>query len=411
MKANARPIIIVLAAVALLASVASLYVHFQLLRNPDYSSFCDISETVSCEGVYQSAYGTAFGVPVAAGGAIWSALVLLLAATGMGSRDRERAESTTGYVFVLSVIGLAAVFYFGYASFFVLQRMCLLCIAVYVANIGIFFAASSATSAPLMSLPSRLVRDVRAMFRLPVPATLATSWIIGSVLLVAFFPRGEIAQSVAVSTTSPVETLDAAQLAEWHTWLDDQPREAAMAPKEPGQVLLVKFNDYQCPSCRMTYVAYRDIIARYEAQYPGVFTFETRDFPLEPECGAASNHYGACEAAVAARLAKEKNRGAEMEAWLYDNQAVLSRDTVKAAAREIAGIEDFDARYDAVLAQVREDAQLGVKLGVTGTPTFYLNGIKMPGVRAAHFDAAIAHELGKAQSSATAAAPRLPAGE
>jgi uncharacterized membrane protein/protein-disulfide isomerase len=392
MKANARLIILVLAAVALAASVASLYVHYQMLQNPDYSSFCDINETVSCEAVYQSQYAWAYGVPVAAGGAIWSALVLLLAAAGMGRTDEARTETTAGYLFVLSVIGLAAVFYFGYASFFIIQKMCLLCLTVYAAVIGIFFTASSASSVSLLALPGRFLADVRAVFVHPKSASLATSWIVGSVLLIAFFPREDVQAQQQTQAPAAIETIEADQLAEWHAWLDAQPREPAMAPAA-GTVLLVKFNDYQCPSCRATWIAYKDIVARYEAQYPGVFKFETRDFPLEPECGAGGIHTGACEAAVAVRLAREKNKGPEMEAWAYGHQEELTRDTIKTALREIAGVDDYDARYKAVVAKVHEDSQLGTKLGVSGTPTFYLNGIKMPSVRASHFDAAIAYAL------------------
>ena len=68
MSKYGRPALLVLAAVAFAASVASLYVHYQLIADPTYVSFCDVSETVSCEAVYKSAYGTVFGVPVAAGG-------------------------------------------------------------------------------------------------------------------------------------------------------------------------------------------------------------------------------------------------------------------------------------------------------------------------------------------------------
>ena len=402
MKAYARPIIIVLAAVALAASLASLYIHYQLLRNPDYTSSCDISATVSCTEVYKSQYGTAFGVPVAAGGAIWSALVLLLAAAGMGQADRDRAQTTAGYVFVLSVIGLAAVFYFAYASFVVLGVKCPYCIAVYVAVIGIFLVSSSATSTAMTELPGRLVRDLRAVFLHPLTAGLAILWLAGSASLIAFVPREELQAPAApaAAAAQPVESLEAGQLAEWHAWLDRQPRVADVAPKGEVKVLLVKFNDYQCPSCRMTWVAYKQVVDKYEAKYPGVFRFETRDFPLESECGVVFNHYGACEAAVAVRLAKEKNRGAEMEEWLFDHQNELSRTSVAAAAKDVAGVTDFDARYAAVLEEVSKDAQLGKKLGVTGTPTFYLNGIRFPeNPRAAHLDAAIAYELMKAGQS------------
>jgi protein-disulfide isomerase len=85
-----------------------------------------------------------------------------------------------------------------------------------------------------------------------------------------------------------------------------------------------------------------------------------------------------------------------METWLYEHQEELSRDKIKDKVREIAGVEDFDAQYPKLLPEVRKDVQLGQKLEVTGTPTFFLNGIKMPTVRVSHLDAAIAYELKKA---------------
>ena len=78
MKTHARTLIIGLAALGLAASVASLYVHYQILADPNYVSFCDVSETVSCESVMTSQYGKVFGIPVAVFGALWSALVLML---------------------------------------------------------------------------------------------------------------------------------------------------------------------------------------------------------------------------------------------------------------------------------------------------------------------------------------------
>jgi protein-disulfide isomerase len=105
-------------------------------------------------------------------------------------------------------------------------------------------------------------------------------------------------------------------------------------------------------------------------------------------------HGAACEAAVAVRLARERKRHKEMEAWLFDNQSGLTRDRVKEGLAEIAQVTDFDARYDTVLQAVRSDAQLGQKLQITGTPTFFINGIRIAStLRPSYFDAAIAYEL------------------
>jgi protein-disulfide isomerase len=165
------------------------------------------------------------------------------------------------------------------------------------------------------------------------------------------------------------------------------------------KVLLLKFNDYQCPSCRQAHILYKDIIAKYEAAYPGVFVYESRDFPLESECGAGGVHAAACEAAVAVRLAKEKNLDKQLEATLFDRQsASMTRDDVKAALREVTKISDseFDSRYPKMLEAVKQDVQLGQKVGVNGTPTFFINGIRLGGFRPAAFDAVIAYELRKA---------------
>jgi protein-disulfide isomerase len=74
----------------------------------------------------------------------------------------------------------------------------------------------------------------------------------------------------------------------------------------------------------------------------------------------------------------------------------MNSDMIKYGLKHIAQITDFDEQYQKVLPAVRADSQLGQKLGVQGTPTFFINGIKVPSLRPAYFDAAIAYELRKA---------------
>jgi protein-disulfide isomerase len=122
------------------------------------------------------------------------------------------------------------------------------------------------------------------------------------------------------------------------------------------------------------------------------------DYPLDTECNTGGIHPAACEAAVAVRLARARNRHREMEEWLFDNQPTLTRETVKQALAEVAQVTDFDERYNATLQDVRADAQLGNKLQINGTPTFFINGIRIGStLRPSYFDAAIAYELKRTQ--------------
>jgi uncharacterized membrane protein len=410
MKAHARTLIMALAAVALAASLASLYVHYRTIQDPAYSSFCDVNETVNCQALYQSEYGSAFGVPVAAGGAIWAGLVLILAFWGMRQRHSELAgpkerrpgvpaDRVAGYIFGLATIGLAAVFYFAYASFVVLEQACPLCIAVYVSVAGIF-VVSAATATSLSTIPGRLGDDLTGVTRSQTATTLAVAWLAAAILLVVLFPREQPISAQPVSEAEipapALETLTPEQQAEWGSWLDRQMPVAELLPSGDTKVLLLKFNDYQCPSCRQTWALYREVIANLEKEFPGAFVYETRDLPLEPECGLQLNHAMACEAAAAVRMARAKGKHREMETWLFTNQSYdMTRDQVKTALNQIAQVNDFDEQYPKMLEPIRADVQQAVRLGVTGTPTFYLNGIKVTSLRPSFLDAAVRHFIKK----------------
>src|SRR5262249_33374970 len=94
------------ALVGLATSGWAAFVHYHLLYDPRYTSFCDVSATVSCTTVYQSRFSTIRGVPVAILGAIWFAVAALLALAGLTARDTVR-ESVAGYLFVLSTLALS----------------------------------------------------------------------------------------------------------------------------------------------------------------------------------------------------------------------------------------------------------------------------------------------------------------
>src|SRR5690242_2396411 len=131
MSALARKLLVAFGVLGLAASSAATWVHYHLIVNPDYASFCDVNATISCKQAYLSRYGSVGGVPVAVGGVAFFVLVLLLV---WGSRGKSRiGDSAPAYVFSLSTLALAVVLYLAYASFFILKEVCPLCVATYVA--------------------------------------------------------------------------------------------------------------------------------------------------------------------------------------------------------------------------------------------------------------------------------------
>src|SRR5437762_13431915 len=98
-----RSLLMAFAALGLGAASASSYVHYHLLTDPSYSSFCDVNATVNCTQAYLSSYGSLFGVPVALFGVFFFTLVLLLA--GVGGRPASPVrDAIPSYIFALSTI-------------------------------------------------------------------------------------------------------------------------------------------------------------------------------------------------------------------------------------------------------------------------------------------------------------------
>ena len=285
-----------------------------MLYDPSYRSFCDVSETISCTQVYQSRFSTVRGVPVAIFGAMWFAVAALLSVTGLTARQSVR-ESVPGYLFVMSTVALAVVLYLAYASFFLLKAVCVLCVTTYAAVIGLFLVAGAAFSFPMTTLPRRAAGDVRVLVTSPLAMILVVLFFAGAASTLAFFPReGSVAAGAL-----PQATQD--QRSELERFMATAPRTPLVIPADGAKVLVVKFNDYQCPACGQSYQQYKPILAKYEATAPGMVKVVMQDYPLNPACNANLTtmiHPAACDAAVAVRLAKQHGRGEGSSGLRFD---------------------------------------------------------------------------------------------
>jgi protein-disulfide isomerase/uncharacterized membrane protein len=397
MSTTALRVAFVCALAGLAASGAAAYVHYHLLFDPRYTSFCDVNATVSCTQVYMSRFSTVHGVPVAIFAAIWFAGASLLTVTGMVASGNVR-ESVPGYLFAASTLALAVVLYFEYVSFVVLKAVCLLCLVMAGAVVGLFFLSGATTQFPMTSLPRRALRDLRTLVSTPLAVVVVVLFLGGAVSALAFFPReGTVTDEAASAAPAQPPAPTASQQSEFERFMTATPRVPIVIPPEGAKVLIVKFNDFQCPPCRNSHMAYKPILAKYAMEHPGEVRYVLKDYPLDAECNAnvaSTIHPSACAAAVAVRLARTHNREEAMIEWIFANQPALTVDLVKQAAREVGQVTDFDAKYAATIVAVKSDIALGKQLGVMATPTFFINGLKIDGaLPVQYFQQAIEYEL------------------
>ncbi|MEZ5317211.1 MAG: vitamin K epoxide reductase family protein [Vicinamibacterales bacterium] len=399
MSPRTRWLILGLALVGLAFAGSSAWVHYRLIVDPTYVSPCDINATFNCSQVYLSPYGSVWGVPVALGGVIWFALVALLA--GLGRPDAEGRSPIGGYLFAVATIGLAVILYLGYASFFTLRTGCLLCMGTYVCVVGIFLATGLSRNASVSGLPGRLAGDLRSVFSHPVTLVTALLYVVGAASLIAFFPKEGASRAAAVvpPAASDAEAFSRA----WNA----QPRVDLGVPADGAAVTVVKFVDWQCPSCKAAYYAYKPVLDKYIAAHPGAIREVIKDYPLNGKCNYFINgvgHPAACEAAVAMRLARDRGKAQEFLDWIFTApaQTAIEADAVKAQIRQILGDPslDFDKEYAARIDAVQRDVADAGALQINSTPTYFVNGVRAQTATGwlppQYFDLAIKLELEKA---------------
>jgi protein-disulfide isomerase len=134
-------------------------------------------------------------------------------------------------------------------------------------------------------------------------------------------------------------------------------------------VTLVEYGDYQCPHCGRAYPIVKEVQRQLGAQLRFVF----RNFPLN------QIHPNAQHAAEAAEAAGVQGRFWEMHDMLFENQHALLDGNLRDYAAAL-GLDrerfDGDLAGHVHAARVRKDFLSGVKSGVNGTPTFFINGIR-----------------------------------
>jgi protein-disulfide isomerase len=196
-----------------------------------------------------------------------------------------------------------------------------------------------------------------------------------------------------------------------NAWVE-MPRVNLGARPAGAAVVVVKFNDYECPTCRQGEQLYKPLFEQFETTHPGAVRLVSKDYPLNASCNVQlrqtiPGHEAACHAAAAARIARDRGKFDEMTNWIWLNQSTTV-DTMRENASRILGLSpaEFDREYLARLPAIRQDIADGAALQITGTPTYFINGVRLPSpiIPVEYFRLAIELELEQNASAPAGAA-------
>jgi len=144
---------------------------------------------------------------------------------------------------------------------------------------------------------------------------------------------------------------------------------------EDAPITIIEFSDFECPYCRKWHL---EVWPALQEAYPGQIRLVYRDFPL------TNIHANATPAAAAANCAGEQDQYWAFNEALFSMRQELNPEGYQAYAEELGlDMEAFTECLESGRqnAEVVADFEYAANLGVSSTPTFFVNGIPVVGAQ------------------------------
>ncbi len=354
------------AALALMGVGISTYLGIQ--HHPDMgASVCTVSATIDCDRVNRSAASELGGVPIAFIGTAYYAAACALALLAMMRPEKYRlaghALLGTGALAVVYSLFLTWVSY-------TLGAICPFCVALYGINLlicGGGWLAVRETDVPTMAGIAGVIRGSDDGSRGPlvgvgIGALALCLWGYSTLGAPAADPADPTSLARLMERPKGALTLDGTE---------------PMMGDPSAKYTVVEFADFQCPSCARIAPGMHELAADHP-ELKVLF----KHYPISGLCNPLIEgpaHENACAAAAAAECARQQGRFWELSRLMFKNQSYLDADSLRFMVEQV-GLDqaEFERCHadPATTVAVQTDIAHANEVGLSGTPTLFLQGLE-----------------------------------
>ncbi len=369
-------------------SAYSLRHHLSFKSGTSADAFCNVSDKVSCDAIAASPYSEIMGVPLGVFGIAFFVSLLLfnvMRAASARSGFVGRMASQTHAVMV--IIGVVVSLILGSIALTAVKAFCLVCMGIYL--VCILLALSLHYGRAQLARPFRKnAVAVGGLIALMATALAGFSYTQFSSLLVPRPPglNPQSAQSIVQPPSQP----------------GSQPRQPAPEislarsayagagedyryGNEQAKVIVHEFVDFQCPGCAVLAATIKEIKIKYASRVLFVF----RNYPLDQTCNhniRGPFHAHSCAIAGMARCAGQYGKFWEYTELAFSKQADASAENLLKWGKAVGltpDAMDVCRKSQDIVNKLKDDVAMADKLGVTGTPILFINGVRYEGDRSA----------------------------
>lgn len=340
------------------------------------SSFCSINEFVDCDGAARSTVSQFWGIPLAYWGIFFYITVLFLTVVDRFKKFRflkflEVFKNSMSYISMLGTLAFTCSMVLAGLSIFKIHKLCILCFITYFIDLFIAIVASSGSFKNLVSSFKTTVIDFIAGAKqytktFIVLLILATSFLVYSGTTYSFVPH--IKQQKAIMKYRNMK-------------FNPYRVKGNTLGAEDGDVVIELYSDYVCPICYIENIMLHEAVKDFSN-----IKIIHHNLPFDKECNpyiSINMHPNACFMAKGAIAAGKQGNYWEMSSLLYENQPTNINAMLKLAEQLGFNKDKFvkDLEADTTSKEIEKELVQANKLEIDSTPTIYINGDKIVGVK------------------------------
>lgn len=354
-------------------SVYSTLHHHEVKASGSSDAACNINAQFSCDNVALSEYSEVLDIPLG----IWGSgffLALLLLLTQIKVWNPQGAK----FAYSLAIIvGTLESLFLAYLSIFVVGSLCLSCIGVYICTLSLAIAwtlrrnfflngFSWTTATTGLMLPLGLIASIAFGYKGLQPRNTEST----DDRSAQEVPAPDASKLSSTTHEIPLSFSAYSGLGEDYRLGSDQ-----------AKVTIISFSDFQCPACR----SMDKTLKQLKKEFGDKILIVYKNYPLDQACNATMRqafHDRACETATLARCAGQYGKFWQYHDLAFEQQSGANKKSSKAWAKAV-GLNDEQIqnclKSKGILEKIQDDISLGNRLGVTGTPSIFVNNKKYRG--------------------------------
>ncbi len=378
MKTDKKKIaILILAFIGLALSIELAFIYYS--ANYDkyaLSSFCSINDFIDCDGAARTTTSQFLGIPLAYWGIFFYILVLFLSVVDKLKNIKflkflEVFKEPRAYITFLGTIAFICSMILASISLFKINKLCILCFITYFIDLAIALTAAGGMFknivADFKTTFFDFIDGARKYFKTFLVLLIASvSFLAYSGITLNFVPH--VKKSKAIMKYRKIK-------------YNPYRVKGNTLGAENGTVVIELYSDYVCPLCYI-----HNIMLHQAAKDFSNLKIIHHNYPFDRECNpyiGVNMHPNACFMSKGALAAAKQGNYWEMSSLLYENQPKKMDEMIKLADQlgfdKNKFIQDFESKE--ISEELDNEIKNGSKLEIDATPTMYINGDKIVGVK------------------------------